>query len=186
MNASANMGPQYLTAEQAGIVEDEFTPPGTRYKQDAYGQWVPAITPSRNHSGKQEHTTVSAQEFTPLDSSFHVVTPVLNRLSEIKGLLDKQGPRDPRTGEPTYQISGRSREVLEREYSNLLHHTLPHQMQRGAEADEWLAANPAPGSEADLRRQVAQRDAHKARVAEFVAEREAQAEAARIVAQRGR
>lgn len=182
MSASDNTGAVYVTAEEAGIVEHEFTPPGTLYKRDASGEWVPAITPSANHGPSNEYNSNPQAAFTPLDSSANVVPPVLKRMGEIKGMLERQGPRDPQTGEVTYHIGGRQREILEREYASLLHHTLPHQMKRGAAADAWLAANPQPGSESALHQQVLQRQAHQRRVDELVAEREAQEDAARIIA----
>lgn len=186
MNASGigPSGPLYMSAEEAGIVEDEFTPAGTKYKQDGYGQWVPAISPG-NIRGSNEHNP-DERAYTELDSSFHVVTPVLKEMKDLQTRLAQRGEFDPRTGEPTCIIGGAKREALQKQLAHLTHHVLPYQMAQGREADAWLAANPTQGSAQGLQAQIDKRDAIRTQAEQIANLKEAEALAERLVAQRGR
>lgn len=184
MSNGAN-GLQYMTAEQAGIVEDEFTPAGTLYKQDAHGQWVPAITRGQHCGANEGHSEVQAA-YTPNDSSYHVVTPVLREMEDLKARLNQRTEYDPRTGELQYLINGPKRDALQKQYDHLLHHVLPWQMAQGAQADEWLAANPPQGSELGLRMQLEKQRQVRERAEAMTAEMEAWELAQRLAAKRAR
>jgi len=140
MNASSNgsSGPLYVTAEEAGIVEDEFTPAGTKYKRDAYGEWVPAITPGRSR-GPNVGSSDAPREYTEMDSSYNTVSPVLREMQALKERLDQQGARDPRTGEVTYLIGGQQPKAVEKQYAHPPPPVLPFPMALGARGDAWLA-----------------------------------------------
>lgn len=183
--SNGSIGLMYMSAAEAGIEEDEFAPAGTKYKQDEHGQWIPAITPGQ-HRGRNEGSSETQPTYTANDSSFHVVTPVLKQMEELKARLDQRAEYDPRTGELQYLINGPKRETLIKEYTHLHLHVLPYQMARGAEADEWLAANPAPGSEQGLLMQLERQRSVRERAEAIAEEREAETLAQRLVAQRAR
>jgi len=186
MNASGNgsSGPLYMSAEEAGIVEEEFTPAGTKYKQDAYGQWVPAINPGQIR-GPNAGSSESQREYTEMDSSYHTVTPVLKEMQALKDRLDQRADYDPRTGELQYMIGGPKRDALQKQYDHLLHHVLPYQMAQGAQADAWLAENPAPGSEHSLVQQLERQRAIRAQAEAIADQRALEAQAQQIARFRG-
>lgn len=181
--SNGSNGLMYMSAADAGIEEADFTPEGTKYKQDEHGQWIPAFTPTKVRTANQG-SSEAQPAFTANDSSFHVVGPVLKQMEDLKARLGQRAGFDERTGELQYLITGRKREILDQEYTHLLLHVLPYQMARGAEADAWLAANPAPGSEDGLRAQLTQQRAFRSRVDALVAEREAEIAAEQAVARR--
>lgn len=92
------------------------------------------------------------------------------------------GGFDPKTGEPMFLVTGRAREALEREIAVLTHSSLPYTKKQAAEIAAKQAALPT--AEDRLRAEGAKRARIGARALEIAEEREAEAQAARILASR--
>jgi hypothetical protein len=111
-----------------------------------------------------------------------IVEPVKREIAQLQERLAEVVRFDPRTGQPVHAIQGDLRERLQKQLAHLEDFTLPLEIERGRQADEYHASKPSLRQ--NLQAQLDRREAVKDRAAEILQEQEAQQLANRIAKQR--
>ena len=112
-----------------------------------------------------------------------IVEPVKREIARLQERLAEVVRFDPRTGQPVHAIQGELRERLQKQLAHLEDFTLPLEIERGRQADEYHASKPTLRE--NLQAQLDRREAVNDRATEILQEQEAQQLAARLAKQRG-
>jgi hypothetical protein len=112
-----------------------------------------------------------------------IVEPIKREIAKLQERLAEVVRHDPSNGQPIHRIQGDVRERLQKQLEHLEDFTLPLEIERGRQADEYHASKPS--LRANLQAQLDRREAVQDRATEILQEREAQQLAARIAKQRG-
>jgi hypothetical protein len=152
----------------------------------------PADAETRSRIYTRKDVSVSVQGAAPEPSDDWVskqdpagmVKEVTDQIRKLQTRLQATTGRfDPQTGEPELIVTGRDRNALERQLTNLQATTLPATVAQAAKIAQAQAALPT--AEDRLREEGARRDRIAARALELAEEEEAKQQASRILASRG-
>lgn len=104
-------------------------------------------------------------------------------IAKLREELDRTAGFNPATGEPRYVHQGEARRLRELQLEHLENFELPAVRELQRVAAEWRAKN-VPTAEAKLLAEKERRETVRQRAEEIAAEREAQEQAERIIAER--
>ena len=173
-----------------------------KYRSQKDGPQSEALTADGNKADSFDHITDSEgnvrvsvrrestlgpshqpESYTAAQADPAQVRDLERHIERIRAELAEVLRHDPRTGEPVYRITGPGRKARELQLAHLENAELPHVRAMQQQAAQWRAAN-VPTTLQPLVEERDRRDRLTMRAHEIADEREAQAMADRVQAQR--